>query len=302
MSYRGIPQYSQGYPQISPQPVLGGNQSSKIKRGSIGRQPGNNLGIQPIAVSNPYGDLTPQPQNIPQQQGPIHIAQTTQQPVQYFVQPPTQPLQQPQQFNRIQHNAPVYPQYMQTGYSYPVYQPKNNGISIVSNMPPVSSIQHNTPDPSMINQHQLQQSFVQSQQIQQIPPQAPPHQHIGPHPTHSQEPIIYQTQYPKGPIDYIQMQPQKIGLRQPSIDTKPIIQSQNQLHQTQPQMVNHYQQTMQQQQPQQQMPQQQKMESALNIPMSPFIPDYNSPPAGPFNIIGRGNLPSINFIYTSSDL
>ena len=28
-----------------------------------------------------------------------------------------------------------------------------------------------------------------------------------------------------------------------------------------------------------------------------FTPDYDNPPVGPFNIVGRGNLPSVNFVY-----
>lgn len=295
MSYRGIPQYSQGYPQITPQAGLGSNQSSKNKRNTIGRQPGNNLGIQPVTISNPYGDLTSQQPALTQQQAPgLQIPQPpSQQTVQYFVPHSSQPLQQPQQFNRIQNQPPVYPQFMQSGYSYPIYQNKN----IVSGMQPNSS------DQSILGQHQMHQPLTQPSHLQQITPQAPTfQQHLQPmpqRPQHSQDQMMYQAPYSKVQNDYIQMQQPKIGIRQ--IENKPIMQTPSHHHPPAPsqQLINYQQSTIQHQQMQQP---QQRIEPSMAAPVSTFIPDYNSPPIGPFNIIGRGNLPTINFVYSSEDL
>lgn len=292
MSYRGIPQYSQGFSHIPPQAVMGGNQPLKNKRNLIGRQPGNNVGIQPVPISNPYGELAPQSQAMNPQHGHgLQVAQAPQQQtVQYFVQPPPQPIQQPQQFNRIPNNPPAYPQFVQSGYSYPMYQTKN----IVSGMQPNSS------DPSILGQHQIPPSLAQQSHLQQIPPQPPlQHMQITQHAQHPQESMIYQSPYSKVPMDYIQPQQPKMGMRQ-QYESKPMIQPPpHHPPQQQSQLIN-YQQSAIQQQQQIQQPQQ-RIESTMSSPISSFAPDYNSPPAGPFDIVGRGNLPSFNFVY-SQDL
>lgn len=262
MSFRSIPQYSQGYPQVPPQSVIGTNQSLKNKRNQIGRQPGNN--IQQISFSNPYGEIG-------QQHGPtLQVTQPPQQTVQYYVQQPPQPPQPQPQFNRMPSSSSVYPQFVQSGYSYPIYQTKN----IV-----------NSPEPPI---HQMQSHIQQQQPIQ--------HMQISHNP---QESMIYQSQYQKMPVDYLQMQQPKIQMRQQQqIESKPVMH-----HQSNQLFINYQQQQQQQQviQQRQQQQSQHRMESSISPPASVFNPDFNSPPAGPFDIVGRGNLPSFDFVY-SQDL